>query len=320
MELRSYLENTARDVDLLIKRRFGDPRGGLEEASAHLLLAGGKRLRPALLLLAADAVKKGRSFTLVPAALAVELIHTFTLIHDDIMDRDSMRRGVSTVHTKWDEPTAILAGDVLYAKAFEYLSTVPAPEKLRVKAIALLAKTCAEICEGQYLDMSFEARDEVLEAEYLEMIRKKTGALFAASAAIGGILAEGSRMQVDALYEFGLATGMAFQMHDDLLDIISRAEEMGKDRASDMKKGKKTLIALITGEKGLDLSRFSESESPKELDHLVSQLREAGVIREVEEASERLIQRGIQSLKILSPSAERELLEELGRYFVTRRS
>lgn len=319
MDLKTFLENAGKDVELLIRRRFGDPRGGLEEASAHLLLAGGKRLRPALLLLSAESVKKGSSFNLVPAALAVELIHTFTLVHDDIMDRDTMRRGVPTVHTKWDEPTAILAGDVLYAKAFEYLASVPAPDNLRVKALGIMAKTCEEICEGQYLDMSFERRESVVEAEYLDMIRKKTGVLFAASAAIGGMLAGGKPMQVDALYEFGLSCGMAFQIQDDLLDILSNTEEIGKDRASDMKRGKKTMIAILAAEKGIDLTAHGEAEKEKGLEMLVSELRERGVIREVEEMAEHLMKRGIEVLKVLPPSPERELLEELGRYFVHRR-
>src|SRR5512136_1146308 len=170
MQLTEYLHGVAEDVDLAIHHHFGNPYGELAKASAHLLTAGGKRLRPAMLFLAADSVKKGSAFDLMPAALAVELIHSFTLIHDDIMDRDAERRGVPTVHTVWDEPTAILAGDVLYARAFEFLCRTPATDNARVRAVSLLADTCNDICEGQHLDMSFEARTDVTEVEYLDMV------------------------------------------------------------------------------------------------------------------------------------------------------
>ena len=126
---------------------------------------------------------------------------------------DATRRGVPTVHTKWDMPTAILAGDVLYAKAFEYLTHALAEDRARVKAVAMLARTCAEICEGQHLDMTFEkAGDAVEAADYIEMAAKKTGALYAASAGIGAILAGGNAMQVSALYQYGMNGGIAFQI------------------------------------------------------------------------------------------------------------
>ena len=116
----------------------------------------------------------------MPAALALELTHSFTLIHDDIMDGDAFRRGVPTVHTKWDEPTAILAGDVLYARAFDFICISLASDNAKVRAISMLAEACVEICKGQHMDMSFEKRNDVNEGEYLEMVSKKTGALYAA--------------------------------------------------------------------------------------------------------------------------------------------
>ena len=161
MELRDYLADVAQEVDLAIHRHYGNPYGDLAKASAHLLTAGGKRLRPAMLFLSADSVRKGSAFDLMPAALSVELIHSFTLIHDDIMDEDEERRGVPTVHTLWDEPTAILAGDVLHAQAFESLCRTPASDGARVRAVSLLAHTCAEICDGQHRDMAFENLEEV---------------------------------------------------------------------------------------------------------------------------------------------------------------
>jgi len=219
MELDAYLEVAADHVDRLIDRYFGAPVGDLNRAAAHLLTAGGKRLRPALLMLAADAVRPHSSDDLMPAALALELTHTFTLIHDDIMDRDMFRRGVPTVNNRWDEPTAILAGDVLYSRAFSFLIGAIAPEAARLRAVGMLAITCDELCLGQHLDMSFASRDDVTEGEYLDMVEKKTGSLYAASAAIGAVLAGASEPQIEVLHRFGLACGVAFQIQDDLIDL-----------------------------------------------------------------------------------------------------
>ncbi|MDD1673843.1 MAG: polyprenyl synthetase family protein [Methanomicrobiales archaeon] len=319
MDLQEYLNNVAQDTNLMIRRYFGDTTDTLNKASAHLLLAGGKRLRPAILLLAADAVRKGSSYDLMHAALAVELTHTFTLIHDDIMDRDTERRGVPTVHSFWDEPTAILAGDVLYARAFEFLSRAPAPDSAKMRAVALLAHTCAQICEGQHMDMSFEKRTDVTEGEYLEMVQKKTGTLFAASAAIGAILAGGKSTQVDAVHQFGLLCGIAFQIQDDLIDLISRSERTGKNRASDIRKEKQTLIAIRAREKGIDLTSYRKVHSDKEVDAVVRELRSAGIITEVQETAQQMVERGRKTLTILPESEERKLLLSLGQYFIVRR-
>ncbi|MDD1675837.1 MAG: polyprenyl synthetase family protein [Methanomicrobiales archaeon] len=319
MNLQEYMNNVVHDVDLMIRRHFVDATDELNKASAHLLLAGGKRLRPSLLLLSADAVKKGSSYDLMPAALAVELTHTFTLIHDDIMDRDAERRGVPTVHTLWDEPTAILAGDVLYARAFEFLSVTPATEGAKLRAVSLLAHTCAKICEGQHMDMSFEKRTDVTEGEYLEMVQKKTGTLFAASAAMGAILAGAKPTQVDAVHQFGLLCGIAFQIQDDLIDIISRSERTGKDRASDIRKEKQTLIAIKAREKGIDLSSYRHVLSDREVDEVAGRLRSAGIIEEVQEVARGMLEQGSKTLKILPESEERALLLSLGRFFISRR-
>jgi geranylgeranyl diphosphate synthase type I len=320
MELNSYLEQTADQVDSLIYRYFGSSCDDLGRASAHLLLAGGKRLRPALLLLCADAVNKGSSIDVVPAALALELTHSFTLIHDDIMDGDLVRRGVPTVHTKWDEPTAILAGDVLFASAFEFLSLADAPDSAKVRATSMLARTCVEICEGQHMDMSFEARDDVGEGEYMKMVEKKTGALYAAAAGIGSILAGGNPIYTDALYHFGQGIGMAFQIQDDLIDLLAPPEVSGKDQASDIREGKKTLIHIKAKEKGFDLSPFQRRLSSAEIDEVIGRLREIGVISEVQETARNLVMTGIRRISILPQSEEKDLLLQMGDHFISRSS
>lgn len=318
-ELSPYLESVALQVDSLINRYFTNSVGELNKASAHLLNAGGKRLRPAVVMLAADAVKRGSSSEILPAALALELTHTFTLIHDDIMDDDSMRRGVPTVHTQWDMPTGILAGDVLYARAFEFICISIASDNAKVRAVSMLARACADICEGQHQDMSFEHRDDVTEGEYLEMVRKKTGVLYAAAAGIGGILAGGNGRQVKSLFQFGLNTGMAFQIQDDIIDLLTPTEKSGKDRGSDLREGKQTLIMIKARERGLDLTKYKRPDlSDADIDAAIKELTDAGVIDEVKSVADGLVKESNRLLAILPPSKERQLLMDIGEYFVTR--
>ena len=318
MDLKEYLGNTAEQVDRLLYRYFGNASGELAQASAHLLLAGGKRLRPAMVILSADAVRRGSSIDVMPAALAIELTHSFTLIHDDIMDADAVRRGVPTVHTKWDEPTAILAGDVLYASAFEFITLTDAPDNAKVRAISMLARTCVEICEGQHMDISFEARDDVLEGEYLKMIEKKTGVLYAAAAGVGAILAGGNPAHVEALYHFGKGIGMAFQVQDDIIDLVAPPEVSGKDRASDLREGKKTLISLKAMEKGFDLSPYRRPLSATEIDGVIRKLEKMGVIDEVRAVARDLVKNSKQRLAILPDSEEKRLLLDIADHFLSR--
>jgi geranylgeranyl diphosphate synthase type I len=317
-ELLPYLESVAQEIDLMIDRYFIDKVGELNKASAHLLAAGGKRLRPAVVMLAADAVKRGSSQDIIQAALALELTHTFTLIHDDIMDADSLRRGVQTVHTKWDMPTGILAGDVLYARAFEFICLAKAQENAKVRAVSMLARACADICEGQHMDMSFAHRKDVDEYEYLEMVKKKTGVLYAAAAGIGAILAGSTAHQAKALYLFGLNIGIVFQIQDDLIDLLTPAEKSGKDRASDLREGKQTLIMIKAREKGIDLLPYKRELTDAEIDAVIKELTDKGVLADVKKVAHDLVSASNKHLSLLPPSKERELLMELGEFFVTR--
>jgi geranylgeranyl diphosphate synthase type I len=317
-ELPPYLESVAKTIDHMIDRYFVDKTGDLNKASAHLLAAGGKRLRPAVVMLAADAVNPGSSDEILHAALALEVTHTFTLVHDDIMDDDNLRRGVPTVHTKWDMPTGILAGDVLYARAFEHLCMANATNDAKVRAVIMLAKACAEICEGQHMDMSFEHRDDVTEGEYMEMVRKKTGVLYAAAAGIGAVLAGGNAVQVKALYNFGLNTGVAFQIQDDLIDLLTPAEKSGKDQASDLREGKQTLLMIKAREKGLDLKKYQRDLSPADIQEAIRELTAAGVIDEVKQIAADLVAATNRHLSVLPASKERQLLMDVGEFFVTR--
>ncbi len=318
MELEPYLESVAAQIDSMIDRYFTSRIGELNMASAHLLAAGGKRLRPAVVMLAADAVKPGSSYDIMQAALALELTHTFTLIHDDIMDDDSLRRGVQTVHTKWDMPTGILAGDVLYARAFEFICLSNADGNAKVRAVSMLARACADICEGQHMDMSFEKRDDVNEYEYMEMVKKKTGVLYAAAAGIGAILGGGNAQQTKTLYNFGLNTGIAFQIQDDLIDLLTPSEKSGKDRASDLREGKQTLIMIKAREKGIDLLKYRRELEDADIDAAITELTDAGVIADVKKVAADLVADSNRHLALLPPTQERQLLMDIGEFFVTR--
>ena len=206
----------------------------------------GKKLRPSLAVLSAEAVG-GEVKCALKTGAAVELIHTFSLIHDDIMDQDDRRRGKPSVHVLWGEPMAILAGDTLFSKAFATVMKSEedgvTPEKI-LPALQTVVDSCVKICEGQALDMGFAERLDVSEEEYLMMIFKKTAALIAAATKAGAILGGGTPEQVEALAEYGRLIGMAFQIQDDYLDVASSEEDLGKPVGSDIVEGKMTLLVV----------------------------------------------------------------------------
>lgn len=249
MEILDVLKKYSAGVDREIEKSLDtvDPEN-LYNASKHLIKAGGKKIRPALVLLTAEAVG-GNIEGAYKTAAAVELIHTFSLIHDDIMDEDEMRRGKPSVHTMWGEPMAILAGDILFSLAFELVAQTQVddvPANRVIKALNTVVDACIKICEGQACDMSFEEKFDVGESEYLNMIYKKTAALIAAATKSGAIIGGGTAEQVEALSQYGELIGMAFQIQDDYLDVVSDEEELGKPVGSDIVEGKMTLMVVHT--------------------------------------------------------------------------
>jgi geranylgeranyl diphosphate synthase type I len=222
-------------------KKYVDKDDKLYNASKHLLLAGGKRIRPYLAVVTYK-LKKDDIDEVLPAAVSVELIHNYTLIHDDIMDNDDERRGKPTVHVVYGEPMAILAGDLLYAKAFEAVSKIKDPKKAH-EVLKILARACVEVCEGQAMDMEFESYYPTME-EYLEMIRKKTGALLEASIEIGAVMADCNEEEMKALKEYAKRIGLTFQIQDDVLDLIGDKKKIGKPVGSDIREDKKTIIVI----------------------------------------------------------------------------
>jgi geranylgeranyl diphosphate synthase, type I len=291
----------------------------LYKASRYLVDAGGKRLRPAVLILAAEAVGSDLK-SVLPAAVAVELVHNFTLIHDDIMDKDDIRRGMPAVHMKWGEAGAILAGDTLYSKAFEILSKVENEPVRILKCMDVLSKTCTEICEGQWLDMDFETRDKVTESEYIEMVEKKTSVLYAAAARIGALLGGASDDTADALFEYGRLIGIGFQMYDDVLDMVTPQEVLGKVRGSDLMEGKHTLIVIDAFEKGVKLDIFGKGKATQEeTDEAVRILTECGSIDYVKNLAISYINEGKAKLDVLQDCLEKELLLQIADYMISRK-
>ncbi|QNM85289.1 polyprenyl synthetase family protein [Polaribacter pectinis] len=230
-EFLTYLES---------KNWVREPKN-LYEPIDYIIQLGGKRIRPVLTLMAADIFSSSHKKAL-PAALAVEVFHNFTLIHDDIMDDAPLRRGKATVHEKWDLNTGILSGDAMLILAYQYFENY---EPVVFQKLAkLFSKTALEVCDGQQLDVDFETRSDVTIDEYINMIRLKTSVLVAAALKMGAIVAETNDENANLIYDFGLNLGLAFQLQDDYLDTFGNPETFGKQVGGDIIENKKTYLYL----------------------------------------------------------------------------
>lgn len=214
---------------------------GLYAPIEYVLSLGGKRIRPTLLIMAYNMYSENVE-SVYQAAAGIEIFHNFTLLHDDLMDKADLRRGKATVHKKWNENTAILSGDGMLVLAYRYLSQVPGADIKRILDIA--NETFTGIMEGQQYDMEFETRDDVTEAEYIEMIRLKTSVLLAACVQMGAVLGGASDSDSKLLYEFGEKIGLAFQLQDDLLDVYGDSAVFGKKIGGDILCNKKTYLYI----------------------------------------------------------------------------
>ncbi len=238
MDLTSYQKEFQQYLDK--KEWIREPKN-LYEPIDYIIQLSGKRIRPILTLMASD-ILSGDYKKAFPAALAVEVFHNFTLVHDDIMDDAPLRRGKKTVHEKWDLNRGILSGDAMLILAYQYFENYT-PEIFQKLAI-LFSKTALEVCDGQQLDIDFETRNDVTIDEYLNMIRLKTSVLVAAALKMGAIVAESSEKNANLLYEYGLNLGLAFQLQDDYLDTFGDPETFGKQVGGDIIENKKTYLYL----------------------------------------------------------------------------
>ena len=239
---------------------------GLYEPIEYTLAAGGKRVRPQLAMIASR-MFDGKDETVMPAALALEVFHNFTLLHDDVMDKADMRRGRPTVHVKWNENTAILSGDQMLIEAYKLLSGVPA-DKLP-KVLQLFNQMATEICEGQQYDVDFESQEQVALDDYLLMIRLKTSVLLANALQIGAYIAGADEQAQDALYQFGIAVGLAFQIQDDILDVWGDPQTFGKAVGGDISCNKKTFVYLTALQLATTLNHSTQllNHSTQPLNH-----------------------------------------------------
>ncbi len=301
----------------------------LEEASIYLTKAGGKMLRPCLTLISTEAVG-GKKESSLNSAAAIELIHTFSLIHDDIMDDDDVRRGMPAVHKVWGDPLAILSGDTLFSKAFQMVSQTN-PEEVSYerinKALSTVADACLYICEGQASDMDFEDRYDVSEQEYLDMIFKKTGALIAAATKTGAIIGGANDEIVDIMYDYGRLIGLAFQIQDDYLDLVSDEESLGKPIGSDIAKGKMTLIVVKALSEASDedsetlLKILKDDNSSAEDIELALQLFDKyDSIEYARKIAQDNVDEAKQLLKILPDSESKIALEKIADFVLGRNS
>ncbi len=300
------------------EKSFGNQPEALYEPIRYILALGGKRLRPVLTLLAytlfrsEDTVEEA-----LPPALAVEVFHNFTLMHDDIMDQAPLRRGQPTVHRKWNANVAILSGDVMMVKAYDLLMQVP-DHKLR-PVLEAFNRCATEVCEGQQWDMLYEVSANVSEKEYLAMIRQKTAVLLGFSAQLGSILAGASAGSCQRLFEFGENIGIGFQLKDDLLDVYAEPGKFGKQVGGDIMVNKKTFLLIKALEKAggpvkeqlLDWLRVEESDQagcrPQEKVQAVKAIYDQLGIRALTEAKmDEYFEAGFASLRQLEAPEERK--------------
>jgi len=246
-DLQSLIANSVS------KLNFPEYPAELYEPIKYILALGGKRMRPALLLMACD-LFNGDVEAALPPALAIEVFHNFTLMHDDIMDNAPIRRGKVTVHEKWNSNVAILSGDVMLIEGYKLMMQVR--ENILRKVLDIFNETAVGVCEGQQLDMTFETSNNISIAEYINMIRLKTAVVLGGALKIGALIGEANIKDADLLCEFGENIGIAFQLQDDILDVYGNPEKFGKQVGGDIISNKKTYLLI----KALELVKDTDAE------------------------------------------------------------
>jgi len=296
----------------------------LYEPIQYILNLGGKRLRPVLTLMTADCFD-GEIKTALDAALAVEVFHNFSLIHDDIMDAAPLRRGHQTVHEKWDLNTGILSGDAMLIMAYKLFENYP--PNIFQKLAKLFSKTALEVCEGQQYDIDFETRDTVSISEYLKMIEYKTAVLVGAAMKMGAIIANASKDDQERCYEFGKNLGIAFQLQDDYLDAFGNPETFGKQVGGDIIENKKTYLYLkaleFSSEKDkLHLKQLfsSETNNSSEKIQVTKQIFSAsGSAEATQKAISFYTTKAFEILKTINISEpKKQILESFGTQLMSR--
>ncbi|PUA32212.1 MAG: geranylgeranyl pyrophosphate synthase [Zestosphaera tikiterensis] len=326
--LLSYAKYVSSHVEEVIYDLLNKEPQKLYDASKHLIKAGGKRLRPLALVLSGRMYGLPENLGFIAGA-AVEILHNFTLVHDDIMDKDTFRRGVPTVHVLYGVDMAILAGDTLFAKAYEALGLLEryVPAERLVKAFKELTWAAVTVAEGQALDMDFEGRMDVSLEEYLTMIYKKTAALFKASLNIGALLAGAPEKELKLLSEFAEGVGIAFQIRDDVLGLVGDEKTLGKPIYSDLREGKKTVLVIyalskLSNEEKERISKVlgNRSASVEELRKVAELIISTGAVDYAEKLADEYLSRGLNALNMTNPQdfEAKEMLKNLALYVTSR--
>lgn len=325
MNKTKQMEQNAKIVNKYLNSKLkGNPKK-LYDAAGHLIVNGGKRLRPYMVIRSCQ-ILKGKVSNAMPAASAVEMIHNFSLVHDDIMDNDEMRHGVPTVHKKFGMPIAILAGDVLFSKAFQIITDSKLSPIATTQLVSRLAKACVDICEGQLLDVKMAEEKKIpSQAEYITMIGKKTAALFDVSCTMGAICATNKVKDISNMSSFGRNLGIAFQITDDLIGVMGDPKITKKPVGNDLREGKKSLPILMaiklakSNDKKTILKAFGNSKiSKKDLNKAVDVIRSLGIEENVRKQALKYAEKAEKSLVNYSGSAKNELISLLD--FVVKRS
>ncbi len=302
-------------------RHFPGQPASLYEPGEYFLSLGGKRIRPVMCLMGNELFD-----TIHPdayqVALAIELFHNFTLIHDDVMDQSVLRRGMETVHIKYGINTALLTGDVMMIRAYEYLNNIQPVFLHRI--LQLFNKTAKEVCEGQQLDIDFEKMLDVSLDAYIEMISLKTSVLLAASLEMGAILGGASEGNCRHIYEFGKNLGIAFQIQDDYLDAFGDPEKFGKEVGGDIRQNKKTFLLLHALEVAQaddknNLLRLMQENPPDKVPEILTIFRKSGVDAWANELKEKYLQTALQHLEdIAVVGSRKKSLAELALFLIQR--
>lgn len=319
--MHSFEELVKQFTDHFNVRHFPRVPASLYDPCEYFLGLGGKRIRPVMCLMGNELFDK-----ILPdafeVATAIELFHNFTLIHDDIMDRAPLRRGMQTVHLKYDESTALLSGDVMVIQAYEYLNKVRS--NYIHKIISLFNKTARQVCEGQQIDMDFEKKKTVALEEYINMIGLKTSVLMAASLQLGAILGGAGEGNAKHLYEFGLNLGIAFQVQDDYLDAFGDPEKFGKQVGGDIVANKKTFLmihalAVATGAQKEELNGLMKVNSENKIEKVLAIYKSCGVDDWARKLKDKYIAAAFQHLEDTAVvSVRKQPLQQLASFLVQR--
>jgi geranylgeranyl diphosphate synthase, type II len=315
MNYKLYLEQVEK---VIANVPYPKQPADLYEPIRYTLSNAGKRLRPVISMMACD-LMDGDCADAIHPAVSLELLHNFTLIHDDIMDQAPLRRGHETVYRKWNPNIAILSGDTLFAMAYDYL--IRTDHKLLPQLLHAFNRIAIQVCEGQQMDMNFEKRDDVSIDEYIEMIRLKTAVFFGGCIQIGAITGGAPKDQVDLLYDYGEKLGIAFQLQDDILDAFGSEKEIGKKQGGDIVANKKTFLYL----KALELADentasklrklFSEpfEDEDRKILEVLQIFDKLGVRRHAETVMEQYYQAAMQSLgKVKADPDKKEIFRQFG--------